>query len=82
MYIIIWEYQVKANRVAEFENIYATNGAWAKLFQKSAGFLGIEDTLAIEHPDEIAYMLVNAGAPRYVLVILASMIGLAATFYW
>jgi heme-degrading monooxygenase HmoA len=42
MYIIIWEYQVRANRVAEFEKIYSRNGAWIELFKKAKGFLQTE----------------------------------------
>jgi heme-degrading monooxygenase HmoA len=42
MYIIIWEYHVKADGVAEFESTYSTNGAWMNLFQKSPGFLKTE----------------------------------------
>ena len=39
MYVIIWEYQVKADRVAEFERIYSTSGEWAELFRKGKDFL-------------------------------------------
>jgi heme-degrading monooxygenase HmoA len=42
MYVIIWEYQVKADSVVEFERIYASNGAWAELFRKEEGYLGTE----------------------------------------
>jgi heme-degrading monooxygenase HmoA len=42
MYVIIWEYQVKAERVTEFEGIYAAEGAWAQLFQRHLGYLGTE----------------------------------------
>jgi heme-degrading monooxygenase HmoA len=42
MYVIIWEYQVRAERLAEFEEIYSASGAWARLFQNSEGFLGTE----------------------------------------
>jgi len=42
MYIIIWEYEVKPASLAEFENIYAPDGAWAKLFKKQAGYIGTE----------------------------------------
>jgi heme-degrading monooxygenase HmoA len=42
MYVIIWEYQVRAEHVAEFEEIYSATGAWAKLFEKSKGYLGTE----------------------------------------
>jgi len=39
VYVIIWEYQVRAECVAEFEEIYSPAGMWAKLFQKSKGYL-------------------------------------------
>lgn len=42
MYIIIWEYRVKPEHVAEFEETYVANGAWTRLFQKAAGYLGTE----------------------------------------
>jgi len=42
MYVIIWEYQVKADCIAEFEKIYGENGAWVKLFKKGSGYLGTE----------------------------------------
>jgi heme-degrading monooxygenase HmoA len=47
MYVIIWEYRVKRGKQSEFEAIYSSNGAWAKLFKKDAGYLGttfIRDT--------------------------------------
>ena len=42
MYVIIWEYQVKAEHVAEFEEIYSATGAWAELFQRSKDYMGTE----------------------------------------
>lgn len=42
MYVIIWEYQLRADQVAEFEEIYSAVGTWATLFQKSKGYLGTE----------------------------------------
>lgn len=42
MYVIIWEYHVKVERLTEFENIYASTGAWAQLFKKHPGYLGTE----------------------------------------
>jgi heme-degrading monooxygenase HmoA len=42
MYVTIWEYQVKPDRVAEFEDIYTAGGMWAQLFQKNPGYLGTE----------------------------------------
>jgi hypothetical protein len=42
MYLIIWEYQVRAEHSTEFEEIYSATGAWAQLFQKSKDYLGTE----------------------------------------
>ncbi len=42
MYVIIWEYEVKADHVTEFEGIYGPEGAWAQLFKKHPGYLGSE----------------------------------------
>ena len=33
---------MRAERIAEFEEIYAATGEWAKLFQKGKGYLGTE----------------------------------------
>lgn len=50
MYVILWEYQVRAERVAEFEELYSATGAWAKLFQRSKGYLGTELLFDTKHP--------------------------------
>lgn len=42
MYVIIWKYQVKTDRTADFEQIYHSNGAWVELFRKEEGYLGTE----------------------------------------
>lgn len=42
MYVIIWEYQVKADLITEFEKIYNSNGAWAGLFRKGNGYISTE----------------------------------------
>jgi len=42
MYVIIWEYKVKVDHIAEFEQIYYSNGAWAELFRKGNGFISTE----------------------------------------
>ena len=50
MYVIIWEYQVKPEKQTEFENVYATNGAWVELFKKGMGYLGTELLQKIDQP--------------------------------
>ena len=41
-YIVVWEYQVKAECEAEFVAAYGADGDWARLFQRSPDFLGVE----------------------------------------
>jgi len=50
MYVIIWEYQVRADDMTEFKETYSPTGAWAKLFQKSEGYVGTELLSDEEHP--------------------------------
>ena len=40
MYLVIWEYRVKREKLSEFEATYSPDGAWAKLFEKEPGYLG------------------------------------------
>jgi heme-degrading monooxygenase HmoA len=42
MYVIIWEYRVKADHVTAFEDVYSARGLWAELFGKAKGYLGTE----------------------------------------
>jgi heme-degrading monooxygenase HmoA len=55
MYTIVWAFRVRANRIAEFERIYAGDGDWARLFARAQGFLGT--ALSIE-----------SGTGRYITV--------------
>jgi heme-degrading monooxygenase HmoA len=42
MYHILWEYEVRRDRVAEFEALYGPDGAWARLFRSLEGYHGTE----------------------------------------
>lgn len=42
MLFILWEYQLKPDKRAEFESMYSPKGTWATLFHKGAGYLGTE----------------------------------------
>ena len=42
MIAILWRYDVRPERIVDFERTYAANGDWAKLFAKAAGYLGTE----------------------------------------
>lgn len=49
MFVIIWEYRVKADHVETFEEIYSATGAWTKLFRKSSAYLGTEFLYDVQH---------------------------------
>ncbi len=42
MFLRVWQYEVAADRVSEFEQMYGAGGAWAQLFACSAQFRGTE----------------------------------------
>lgn len=42
MYVRVWQYDVPAERVPEFERVYGPEGAWARLFAASPGFVSTE----------------------------------------
>ena len=50
MFIIVWGYQVGAEKRAAFEEIYSPDGAWGQLFKKGAGYLGTELLHSTEYP--------------------------------
>jgi heme-degrading monooxygenase HmoA len=39
-YSYVWEFEVRADRQAEFEAAYGPDGAWVALFREAAGYVG------------------------------------------
>jgi len=39
VYEIVWEYEVRAEHVADFEGLYGAEGDWARLFRRAAGYV-------------------------------------------
>jgi heme-degrading monooxygenase HmoA len=46
----VWQFEVVGGREAEFEQVYAADGAWARLFARSEGFLGTELFQSLSEP--------------------------------
>jgi heme-degrading monooxygenase HmoA len=42
MYIIVWEFVVRPEKVTAFVAAYQSDGAWAKLFAQADGYIGTE----------------------------------------
>jgi heme-degrading monooxygenase HmoA len=60
MYIIVWEFQVKAAHMQDFEKNYGRNGTWAELFQRVNGYLGTE--LLRSSEDSLRYITIDRWA--------------------
>ena len=41
-YVIVWEFRVRQERAAEFVKKYGPEGAWARFFRGSAGYIKTE----------------------------------------
>ena len=41
-YVIVWEFQVRQAREAEFVQKYGPDGDWARFFRRSAGYIRTE----------------------------------------
>ena len=42
MFVVIWQYEVRAGAEAAFEALYGADGAWVALFREFDGFIGTE----------------------------------------
>lgn len=42
MYRLVWEFDAKPERVADFEKVYSLDGRWAAFFKLSPDYLGTE----------------------------------------
>lgn len=54
---IVWEFEAKAGRQAEFERTYASDGPWAQLFGRSPGYQGT--TLARDTANPRRYLVID-----------------------
>ena len=55
MYVVLWEYEVRAGSEPAFEALYGPNGEWVRLFHEYPGYRGTE--------------LLHAGSSRCYLTI-------------
>jgi heme-degrading monooxygenase HmoA len=42
MFVVVWQFEVAEEKAAAFEAAYAPEGAWARLFSRSAEYKGTE----------------------------------------
>lgn len=57
MFVRIWQFRARPDRVAEFRAAYGPDGVWAGLFRRGAGFLGTD--LLASTTDADTYLTVD-----------------------
>jgi len=58
MYAIIWKYKIIPDSKEAFEQLYGSEGSWAKLFRTSKDYLGSH--LHNSEEDSNTYLLIDA----------------------
>jgi heme-degrading monooxygenase HmoA len=56
-YSYIWQFQVAADRMADFERHYAAGGSWTDLFRLGHGYVGTE--LLKDRTDPLRYITID-----------------------
>ena len=48
LFVVVWEFDIRAGAEAEFVRAYGRDGDWAQLFRRGAGFLRVELARSVE----------------------------------
>jgi heme-degrading monooxygenase HmoA len=59
MYVIVWEFVVRPEKMDAFVAAYRSDGAWAHLFAKADGYVGTELLLATERDQGTTYVTID-----------------------
>jgi heme-degrading monooxygenase HmoA len=62
MFLILWEYRIRPDHSAAFEEAYGPQGAWAQLFRSAPGFAGT--SLFRDAQDPSRYLTLDRWAAR------------------
>ena len=42
MFVVVWQFEIAEDKIADFEAAYGSEGAWAQLFRSSSDYQGTE----------------------------------------
>lgn len=42
MFVVVWQFEIAEQKIADFEGAYGPDGSWAQLFRKSPQYAGTE----------------------------------------
>jgi heme-degrading monooxygenase HmoA len=57
LFSLVWEFVVRSDQIAEFENRYGAAGSWVALFRTSPGFLG--SSLLRDAENSLRYLIID-----------------------
>jgi heme-degrading monooxygenase HmoA/ketosteroid isomerase-like protein len=59
MYVILWEFVVRPEKVDAFITAYTSEGAWAQLFRRADGFVGTELLRSTDSEDGAHFLTID-----------------------
>lgn len=59
MYVIVWEFVVRPEKIGAFVAAYKSDGAWAQLFAQADGYIGTELLLATERDQSMTHVTID-----------------------
>ena len=62
MFVIVWEFFVKRDRLAEYERAYEPAGDWAQLFRRARGF--VDTALLRDREDRTRFLTIDTWESR------------------
>lgn len=62
MFVIVWEFVVKRDRLKEYERAYAPTGDWAQLFKRAKGF--VDTALLRDREDRTRFLTIDTWESR------------------
>ena len=64
MYVILWEFLVRPEKIGAFVTAYKSDGAWAKLFAHSEGYVGTELLAAMDKDQGATFVTIDRWKTR------------------
>jgi heme-degrading monooxygenase HmoA len=65
MYRIVWQYEVRPERLAEFEQVYGPEGEWVQFFRSSSDYIGTDLYRSTADPKQFVTVDAWRSRPAY-----------------
>ncbi len=65
MYVILWEFKVRPEKIDAFLAAYGSNGAWTSLFARADGYLGSELLSSLDAESGLSFVTIDRWKAGY-----------------